>query len=402
MPSKKILFVINTLGQGGAENALIELMRSLESLIDCEMHLYVMLGQGELVDRLPKSVKLLNKKYDSRDVLSKKGKQALYRHTLGMMFKRNAGIKNLSYMISNLKNMKSAGGVKPEKLLWKAVADSAPKINEKYDLAIAFIEGASSYFVANRVNADKKVAFFHVDYRHSGYSRKLDQSCYDYFDRIFCVSDDTRKSFLLEYPELDERTKVFRNIIDEDYIKMRAEQGKGFEDDYDGIRIVTLGRLVKQKSFEESIRAMKIIKEHGYNARWYIFGDGEERQYLETEIKKLALEDCFFLPGVTRNPYQFLKQTDIYVQCTLFEGQSIAVREAKIFGLPVILSDTNGNRDQVENEQDGLIVPFDSKEIAGAVERLINDEPLRRALGSAAAKSTQKFDDIKGLLEILE
>ncbi|KAI4449345.1 hypothetical protein C823_003874 [Eubacterium plexicaudatum ASF492] len=69
----KILFVINTLGLGGAETALLELLRRL-SRDGCEISLYVMLAQGELADRLPDGVKLLNKNYRNCSVLSAKGR----------------------------------------------------------------------------------------------------------------------------------------------------------------------------------------------------------------------------------------------------------------------------------------------------------------------------------------
>ena len=78
MELKKILFVINTLGQGGAEVALIELIKELPRLTDCTIDLYVMLGQGELIDSIPPYVNVLNKKMDPTDVLSTTGRKRLY------------------------------------------------------------------------------------------------------------------------------------------------------------------------------------------------------------------------------------------------------------------------------------------------------------------------------------
>ena len=66
---KKILFVINTLGGAGAEMALLELLEKLEKEnektkdVQYEISLYVLMGQGELVKKLPKEVLLKNKSY---------------------------------------------------------------------------------------------------------------------------------------------------------------------------------------------------------------------------------------------------------------------------------------------------------------------------------------------------
>ena len=95
------------------------------------------------------------------------------------------------------------------------------------------------------------------------------------------------------YPELADRTHVFRNIIDPSGIIEKSKSGTGFEDGFDGVRIVSVGRLVKQKSYETAIEAAAMLKERGHRFRWYVFGEGEERVFLEGEIKKSGLESEF-------------------------------------------------------------------------------------------------------------
>ena len=186
--TKKCLFVINTMGHGGAAIALIELMKKISAL-GYEPHLYVMLGQGDLIDRVPENVKLLNRRYDKRDVLSRTEKRALYRHTLGIVLSRFALLRNIPYIIKNYSQMKKSGRTFPEKLLWKAISDGSAPMADEYDLAVAFIEGASTYYVADKVKAKTKAAFFHIDYNNSGYTRELDHGCYDKIDGVFCVSE---------------------------------------------------------------------------------------------------------------------------------------------------------------------------------------------------------------------
>lgn len=400
-PRKKVLFVINTLGRGGAEVALMELMRQF-SPEKYDLSLYVMLGQGELVDRLPQGVSLLNRRYDSSDVLSAAGKGRLYRKVLGIGLRRGAILRNAPYILKNLWAMERLHRIQPDKLLWRTVADGTAPLPGEYDLAVAYIEGASTYYVSRKVRAKRKAAFVHVDYRKAGYTRALDGGCYTAFDRIFGVSDEVRESFVALYPEYAEKTGVFHNIINQEQIRRRAQEPGGFTDGYEGIRIMTVGRLVKQKAFEVSVRAMRLLKDAGVCARWYVFGEGEERGALEAEIARLGLRDDFLLPGVVDNPYPYFKQTDLYVHCSRYEGRSIAVQEAQTLGCPILVSDCSGNREQVTDGVDGLLVDFAPQAIAGAIRRLIDDPALRERLGKNAAARDLSGRDTEKIMALLE
>lgn len=399
---KKVLFVINTLGQGGAEVALMEMLRALGGR-DFRLDVYVMLGQGELVDRLPEGVRLLNKDYDPTDVLSEAGKKRLSQRLLTMLPKRFALGKNIPYITGNYLDMQRRGaGLQPEKLLWRAVSDAAPDLEDEYDLAVAYIEGASSYYVADHVRAKHKVAFVHVDYVKAGYSRKLDKDTYAAFERIFCVSDDVLNSFAGMYPEYKDKLDLFYNLVDQDRIRQRAQEPGGFGDDYDGIRILTVGRLVKQKALEFSVDALKRLKDQGVKARWYVLGEGDERSFLEKYIAKAGLEEDFLLLGVTPNPFPFYQQCDIYAHCSRFEGRSVAIQEAQALGCAVIATDCSGNRSQITDGVDGLLVNLDPAAIAEAIKRLINAPGLGRAMGQTASKKHEDGQDLHKILTFLE
>ena len=92
---KKILFVINTLGCGGAENALISLLNVLDDR-EYEISLYVLMNQGELIDRIPENVKILNTSYSNISVQSKAGVKVLKKNILRTMFGHGSLIKNLA------------------------------------------------------------------------------------------------------------------------------------------------------------------------------------------------------------------------------------------------------------------------------------------------------------------
>ena len=397
---KSILFVINTLGMGGAEAALITLLEHLDPS-QYDVDLFVMVEQGELIHKVPSYVHVLNKKFDDTGVLDEHGKKRLAWHLFEKLLHVGSFVKNTPYMISNYRVMKEKGTIYPEKILWKTIADSAPGFKKTYDLAVAFLEGASTYYVSRYVKANKKASFVHIDYEMSGYTRALDQDCFESMDKIFTVSEEVKESFLRVYPEYADKTEVSANLVDKNKILEKAEEPGGFNDSFGGKRILTVARLHQQKSLDVSIQAMKILKDKGYQIRWYVLGEGDQRSYLESLIHELGLTEGFILYGTTDNPFPFYKQCDLYVHCSKFEGRSIAIQEAQILACPIIVSDCPGNRLQVIHEKNGLITQFDSESIACAVMRLLDHPELAKQLGEEAALINNASEDLPKLLNMI-
>lgn len=397
---KKILFVMNTMGRAGAETALLELLRRIDRS-EYDISLFVLTGQGELINSLPLGVKLLNRYSDTTSVHSREGRKHLFVSGLKVLLKRFNFVRLLPYFAVNAAEMIKKRNLQIEKLLWRAFSDGAERSETKYDLAVSYIEGAAAYYVADHVMADKKAAFIHVDYKKSGYTRNLDKDCYLKFDRIFGVSKEVTDVFLNVYPELAGKTEVFHNLIDAEGIRRKADSGIGFTDDFSGIRLLTVGRLMAQKSFETSIKACYILKKHGENIRWYVLGEGDRREKLQALIEKLGLERDFILCGAVDNPYPYMKEADIYVHCSRFEGKSIAVQEAQVLGKPIIVSDCSGNREQVIPDEDGVICEFDPRSIAKSIYELIHDENKRDKISkNALVKNNGEEEALSRLLEI--
>ena len=397
---KKVLFVINTLGCAGAEKAMLELLKRF-SPEEYEVSLYVLLGQGEVIRQVPEYVKILNQEYSDTSVLSKEGKKELNRRVLKRLFQRASIFRNLPYVVSNLLVMLKNGKVYPDKLLWRVMADSAEESKEHYDLAIAYLEGGSTYYVHDHVNADKKMTFLHVDYNQAGYTRKLDKACYLDFDKVFTVSDEVRTSFEQVYPECKEKTSVFYNLIDRKTIREKATWAGGFTDEYDGKRILTVGRLTSQKAYEIAIDAMKLLKDKGVKARWYVLGEGELQDKLQKQIERLGLSKDFILEGAVENPYPYYAQCDLYVHATRFEGKSIAIQEAQTLGCAILVSDCSGNREQVDAGIDGQMCSLTAEGISGEIEKMLQDEEQCRIYGEMARKRLNlEQQDALAMLEL--
>jgi glycosyltransferase involved in cell wall biosynthesis len=146
------------------------------------------------------------------------------------------------------------------------------------------------------------------------------------------------------------------------------------------INIVSVGRLNYQKGFDIAIEACKQLKKDGYDFVWNILGEGEERGKLEKMIKEYHLEDMFILGGIKENPYPYIKQADIYVQPSRFEGKSIAIDEAKILNKPILVTNFSTAKDQINDQINGLIVDMNPECIYNGIKQLIDSDELRRKL----------------------
>ena len=396
---KKLLFIINTLGYGGAERAMLNLFDALDSE-KYQISLFVLTGQGELSRELPENVLLLNKNYKDVSVLTKEGRKLLMCDVLKAGIGKGLFFRRASYLIKNFRNMRKNGKILPDKLLWRLLAAGAPVIQDEYDMAVAYLEGGATYYVAEHIKAKKKVAFVHIDYEKAGYSRELDLNCYEKFDRIFAVSDEVREHFLNVYPEYESKTSVFHNLLNQARIRKMAEDGEGFDDGFNGKRILTVGRLTRQKRYDIAIRAMKLLKENsGIPIRWYVLGEGDLRKELEQQINAAGLENDFILMGVKNNPYPYYKGCDFYVHATEFEGKSIAMQEAQTLGKPILATDCSGNRESIENGIDGLLCELKAESICEQLLYMIEHREECKIYGEKAKQKV--LYNTKGLDEFL-
>lgn len=398
---KKLLLVINTLGRAGAETALLGLLNNLDKT-KYDISLYVIMAQGEMIEQLPDHVNVLNARISPQSVLSKRGRWNMVKTCAAAFFRNGACAGKLSYLLKTFAAMISAGNLQMDKLLWRMLSDGAQRFEETFDLAVAYLEGGSAYYVADHVKAKKKAAFVHIAYENAGYTRSMDQDCWNQFDQIFAVSDEVKEHFAAFYPEYAGKLAVFHNLIDREAIWHRSREKGGFQDGYKGLRILTVGRLTYQKGYDIAIEAMDLLRKFGCQARWYVLGEGDQRKKLEKKIADLRLQDHFCLMGAVENPYPYYRQADLYVHATRFEGKSIAIQEAQTLGRAIIASDSNGNREQIVHGEDGIVCELTPQSIADSIRSLLEDKEKRNALGRAARnKAAQEEPQLHLLTELL-
>lgn len=381
--TKEILIVINTMGRAGAEKSLISMLKTLD-YSRVSVSLLAIIDRGELFLDLPKEVKLINIKPSTDSVLGTSGTSYIAKKVFQQMFKNGYIFKFIPYAIKNIIIQLKLKRFQFDKLLWLLLAETTVKIKDEYDLAIAFIEGAATYYVAEKVKSKKKIAFVHVNYDKAGYMKEFDDKYYSKMDYICCISEAVKHVFTKVYPEYSDIIRIFPNIITADDIRMAAKEQKGFVDGFNGIRLLTVARLHPQKGLDIAVSAFKELIKQGYdNIKWYVIGDGTERARLLSMIKKHGLKDKFILLGSCPNPYPYVAGSDIYVQPSRFEGLPLTLLEALLLNKPCITTNFEGISDLLCNGEDAVVIEFGEEDIINAIKMLVDNEAQRKRIADA-------------------
>ncbi len=371
---KKVLFVINTMGRAGAERCLLHLFNAWKDE-EYELSLFAVLGRGELFLEVPSHVRVLNHNPQVTSVFDKEARKDFFKDILKGMIKNGLLFKEiipiLRLMLWQIKEKK----VDIKKLCWKTASDIAPKLEEEFDLAVGYIQGAATYYVMDHVRAKKKILFLHNEYEASGYCPITDGPYYEKANRIYCVSNYIENRLKDVFPSCENKIETMYNFADAQWVKKKAEEGEAPEikKEPDEICLLTAARLEPVKAFDVGIKAMALLKQRNVKAKWFVLGDGSLHNQLEKEIHEQKLEDCFFLLGQRENPYPYMKACDIYVQETHFEGFSTSITEAVILGKTVVASDCGGNREQLTYYDTGVLTELTPEAIADGIEKAWNN-----------------------------
>ena len=394
---KNVLFIMNKLVCGGAEKSLLSVLETLD-YSNYHVDLFLFKHEGIFLRKLPREVNLLPEpssyKYfdmpfkDSMQLLLKEGN---FRAVMNRCI--------LGYLAKTEKK-----GALIEQRFWRYLSSSIDRLEKEYDAAIGFQEKNPIYFCVDKVKAKKKLGWIHTDYNKLGVNSDRDKYYFEKLDHLVTVSDELVTILKSNFPELQKNIICVNNILSSNMIrKMSLEEVHFKEKGENSILLVSVGRLAKEKGLDITLEAFEILVNRGHNLKWHIIGEGNMRPLLEKSIKEKGLEDRVIFFGIKENPYPYIRQADIYIQTSRYEGKSISIEEAKILNKPIVITNFATAKNHIINQKNGMIAEMNPLAVANAIESFIIDEELKqRVTRNLEKEDFGTEDEIHKLDELLK
>lgn len=215
---------------------------------------------------------------------------------------------------------------------------------------------------------------------------------------IICLSDEIFQQ-LKNIHTPDNNIVRLSNAVDtnlfcplEKNLKQQWKRKRGFAEN-DPV-VIFSGRLVKSKRLDVLLNAWAKVNHVHSEARLLFLGNGKyhansSEEELYRIVKNNSLGNVYFV-GESNHPERYLAAADIFVFPVEYEGLSNALLEAMASGLGIIASDIDANREIIQHEKTGLLVPIDPSFLADAIIALIENIPKRELLGLEAREYVRR------------
>lgn len=245
--------------------------------------------------------------------------------------------------------------------------------DKEYDVAINYLETDSPRFLLEKIQAKKYFQWIHIDIGNMDNTCELDQylPLYEKMDAIFCVAKVARINFVKKYPSLEKMTYTLYNFYDKENVVKLGEECYRYETQKPVL--LSVGRMTAQKRYLRFLEVVKRIKEDGLDFSWHILGVGADEPEIRKKIEEYGLQSNVYLDGATDNPYKYMKNCDLFVLPSGWEGFPTVTIEAKMLQCPVLATDVSGIREQMEHGKNGWIVNNDEESIYCGLKYLIEN-----------------------------
>ncbi|WP_456277304.1 glycosyltransferase [Bacillus sp. AK128] len=394
---KKLLFVIDSLHCAGAEKSLVTLLSLLDfSRYNVDLMLFTY--GGVLEELVPTEVNILGPlEYTEYTKLSLK-------ESVIQAIRNKSKIKLLLSRLRYSSTIRLGKYGNPEKarFFWKSTSGVIEVNPKEYDVAISYAQGIPTFYVAEKVKAIKKIAWVNASYSLDKRDKIFQKNYYDMFEKIVVVSESAKDIFKETFPEYKTKVEVIFDIINPDFIYKMADLDISQESQFEGIKILTIGRFDYPKGYDIALAACKLLKEHGVNFKWYVLGNGPLERQIEEYIRKNNLTGYFELLGVKPNPYPYIKASDIYVQTSRTEGFGLAIAEARMLNTPVVTTRFDAVYNQMVDQKNGLVVNMDAESVFEGIMKFINDSDLyNRVVSYLKEEKKGNLDEVEKIYKLI-
>lgn len=249
-----------------------------------------------------------------------------------------------------------------------------------YDIEVAYLECAPTKIIASSTDKNsKKIAWVHCDLRKITddplkFAEKS-KPRYEKFDKVVCVSESVREGFTELFGDTPESVVLYNTVDSDEILKKSASPLP------DGIEkrkftLISLGRLTPVKNYPRLLKSVKQLLNEGFDFDLWILGEGDERRQLEDYISNNGLTENVKLFGYQSNPYPFIKQADLSVCSSNYEGFSTFITESLVLGKTAVTTNCSGMSELLGENEYGIITDFDEGSFTDGLRKMLSDTEL--------------------------
>jgi glycosyltransferase involved in cell wall biosynthesis len=213
------------------------------------------------------------------------------------------------------------------------------------------------------------------------YRQKLYGLIFRQYDLVMTLTDAERLGLMQVYPAVGARFRTVPNayITDEMFQQPLGERAAG------PLRLMTAARMMPQKRLDVLLEAF--ARTSRSDSRLTILGDGPLRPSLEQLTKSLGIDDRVDMPGFVENVFPWLRQSDLFVLSSDYEGLPAAILEALVCNVPVVTTASfAGAREMFAGVESCAVTPIaDPSALAEAIDRCLTSAPKQDDLRKLAA-----------------
>jgi len=280
------------------------------------------------------------------------------------------------------------------------------------DVLLSFLDGSNVLALETKLLKKPNCAFvisqrnnlsvsFERRYEFKGFRRWLKMAyvrwLYPKADHIISLSHGVKNDLVDNFDMPPDKITPIHNPIAIQKIIEKSTEPVSYPWNRQSCRIViAVGRLYEQKGYFDLIEAFSRL-EMDRPVKLVILGEGELRGQLEDFIASKGLQNDIWMPGFVENPWACMRDADVFVLSSHWEGFGNVIVEAMACGTPVVVTDCDyGPREIINNGEDGILVPVgDVARLADEIDALLSDENERLRLGEAGKKRASNFESSK-------
>lgn len=397
MQKIKLLFVITNIDIGGPQKSLLALLDKIDYNV-FDAFVYLIKPDGDLKVYFNENVHFL--KTDSLITAATIPRENTIKHLKVLLHRRKFKmfLGSIGAIFNHLVFKKNMNQERQK--FWRNHKDELPGIKGMYDLAFGIL-GLSTYVVVDLVESKKKFHWIRSDSRILNRDIEIDSQYFKRIDGSLSVSKECADIFIEMYSFMKNKVDVLYNHIPLSFYNRLSYNEKLMYVNEKQVKILTVTRLDPLKGIEMAIEACSILVNKGINVKWFILGDGKHRNEIEFLINDRKLKKNFILLGFQLNTLSFIDDADIFVHPSRTEGKSNAVDEAKFMNKPIVVTNYDTVREQIEDGVTGIVCEMSGEEIANSIEMILVNDKLRNSLIDNCIRNQEESPDINDFFEEL-